>query len=46
MKKNNTTMKKNLVKKNVKSQRKSNKRRIYRERSNNAMLNRTEKTKQ
>ena len=45
MKKNNTTMKKNLVK-NKKAKEKAIKGRICRERSNNAMLKRTEKRKQ
>ena len=40
--KNNTIMKKNLVK-HLKGQRKSHKGRICRERSNNAKLKRTEK---
>ena len=44
MKKNNTTMKKNMV--NLKKKAKAMKGRICRERSNNAMLKRTEKSKQ
>ena len=46
MKKNNTTTKKNLAKKFKKSKEKAIKGRICRERSNNAMLKRTEKRKQ
>ena len=44
LKKNNTTMKKNMV--NLKKKAKAMKGRICRERSNNAMLKRTEKSKQ
>ena len=46
MKKNNTTMKKNLVKIKIKAKEKPQKGRICRDRSNNAMLERTEKRKQ